>query len=78
MAASKTFGQIVMKLVFYKQWYTKRCKIQQYPFCNKNCVNFGIKLDADISIWMQFRLDGFDFSATLTCTMLPPSYPCLG
>ena len=31
----------------------------------KKCVNFGIKLDAEISIWMQSRFDGFDFSATL-------------
>ena len=42
--------------------------MQQSPFCNKNCVNFGIKLDADISIWMQSGFDGFDFSATLLTT----------
>ena len=35
------------------------------PFCDKKCVNFGIKLDAEISIWMQSRFDGFGFSATL-------------
>ena len=35
------------------------------PFCDKKCVNFGIKLDAEISIWMQSGFDGFDFSATL-------------
>ena len=39
--------------------------MRQYPFCDKDCVNFCIKLDAEISIWMQSRFDGFDFSATL-------------
>ena len=39
--------------------------MQQYLVCNKNCINFGIKLDADISIWMQSIFKGFDFSATL-------------
>ena len=39
--------------------------MQHYLFCDKNCVNFGIKLDAEISIWMQSGFDGFDFSATL-------------
>ena len=39
--------------------------MRQYPFCNKNCVNFGIKLDAEISIWMQSEFYGFDISATL-------------
>ena len=32
---------------------------------NKNRANFRIKLDAEISVWMQSRFDGFDFSATL-------------
>ena len=37
----------------------------QCPFCDKNCVYFDIKLDAEIPIWMQFRFDGFDLSATM-------------
>ena len=37
----------------------------QYSFGNKNCVYFGIKLDAKILIWMQSRFEGFDFSASL-------------
>ena len=44
--------------------------MRQYPFCDKACVNFGIKLDAEISIWMPSRFDGFDFSATLPCPVL--------
>ena len=35
-------------------------------FNKKKCVSFTIKLTAEISIWMQSRFDGFDFSATLT------------
>ena len=42
--------------------------MRQYPFCDKTCVNFGIKLDADNSIWMQSRFDGFDISDTLLVT----------
>ena len=38
----------------------------------QNCENLGIKLDADISIWMQSRFDRFDFFATLIFRM-PPS-----
>ena len=41
--------------------------MQQYPFRNKNWDNFGIKLDADILIWMQSR---YDFSATLNLGLL--------
>ena len=44
---------------------TKRCKMRQYPFCNKKIINFGSKLDAEISIWIQYRFDGLDLSATL-------------
>ena len=43
--------------------------MRQCSFCDKNCINFGIKLDAEISIWMQSRFDGFDFSATLDIWM---------
>ena len=39
--------------------------MQHHLFCDKKCVNFGIKLDAEISNWMQSGFDGFDFSATL-------------
>ena len=39
--------------------------MQQYQICNKTCVNYDIKLDANILIRMQSRNDGFDFSATL-------------
>ena len=34
-------------------------------FATKKYVYFGIKLDAEISIWMQSGYDGYDFSATL-------------
>ena len=44
--------------------------MQQYKFCDKNCVKFCIKLDAEISIWMQSRYDEYDFSATLAKTIL--------
>ena len=50
--------------------------IQKAKKCNnthlatKNYVNFVIKLDAEISIWMQSRFDGFYFSATLIATVL--------
>ena len=51
-------------------------KMRQFPFCNKkNYVNFGIKLDADISIWMQSRFEGFDFSATLPAAATNQSLP---
>ena len=43
------------------------------PFCDKKCVNFGIKLDAEISIWMQSGYDGYDFSATLLMGVPRPS-----
>ena len=39
--------------------------MQHCPFCNKKCVNFTIKLDAEISIWMQSGYEGYDLSATL-------------
>ena len=38
--------------------------MRQYPFCIKKNVHFGTILDADMSIWMQPRFDGFDFFVT--------------
>ena len=45
--------------------YKKGVKCDIAHFATKKCVNFGIKLDAEISIWMQSGYDGYDFSATL-------------
>ena len=64
MAASNFFKHLQYILANTLNFYQKP-NLRQYSFCNKNCVNFGIKLNADISIWMQSRFDGFDFSATL-------------
>ena len=44
--------------------------MRQYPFCDKTSVNFGIQLDAENSIWMQSRFDGFDFFATLVADVV--------
>ena len=43
--------------------------MQHRLFCDKKCVNFDIKLDAEISNWMQSGFDGFDFYATLAVSL---------
>ena len=50
--------------------YKKQTNLTKPILRQKNYVNFGIKLDAEISIWMQSRFDGFYFSATLIATVL--------
>ena len=69
MASSDTFEKFVTHFVYYTQC-KKTCNMQQYSFCDETAEVFGIKLDADISIWMQSRFDGFDFSATLVAAPL--------
>ena len=63
MAASHTFEQFAIQIDYYNKCGFCLRKMQQYSFCDKNCANFGIKLDAEISIWMQSKFDGFVFSA---------------
>ena len=75
MAASNIFVQFALYLYQDIKCYTKRRKMHHCLFCDKKCINFGIKLDAEILIWMQSGFDGFDFSATLALmiTDTPPT-----
>ena len=57
MAASNNFVQFELYFNLYIKSFTN--------FFRKKRKIFGIKLDAEISIWMQSGLDGFAFSATL-------------
>ena len=65
MAASNTFEKIAIIFIKTLNAIQKWRKMRQYPFCDRTWVNFDIQLNAEISIWMQSRFDGFDFSATL-------------
>ena len=53
-----------LKLIILR-WYKKSWKCDNTHFSKKNFLNFGFKLDADISIWMQSRYDKYEFSARL-------------
>ena len=72
MAASNTFEKIAIIFIKTLNAIQKWRKMRQYPFCDRTWVNFDIQLNAEISIWMQSRFDGFDFSATLFFYLLYP------
>ena len=46
-------------------WYQKKANNSTIKCLQKKFVKFCLKLDAEISIWMSSRYDGYDFSATL-------------
>ena len=54
IAASNNCVQFAINFCQHAKWFIKKAKMRKYPFSDKNCVHFGITLDAEI-----FNLDAF-------------------